>query len=40
MSRTGAAAKTFRAELEEVIGQVTAVGSVTMESGEKIGRQI
>lgn len=40
MSRTGATAKTFGVELEEVVGQVTAIGSVTMESGEKIGRQI
>ena len=40
MSRTGATAKTFGVELEEVVGQVTAIGSVTMESGEKIGNSL
>lgn len=39
MAKTGSTAKTFGVEMEESIGHITAIGSVTMESGERIGKQ-
>ena len=37
MSRAGATAKTFGVDIDNLIGHVTAIGSVTMQSGEQIG---
>lgn len=37
MSRAGATASTFGVEMEELAGDITAISSVTQESGEKIG---
>ena len=39
LSKTGAVAKTFGVSLEEVLGHITAIGSVTMETGDVIGKQ-
>lgn len=37
MNRAGATANTFGVEMEELAGHTTAIGSVTQESGERIG---
>ena len=37
MSRAGATASTFGVEMEELAGDITAVGAVTQESGQRIG---
>lgn len=37
MSRAGATAETFGVQFEELAGDITAIGSVTMESGKRIG---
>lgn len=37
MARAGATATTFGIEMEELVGDVTAIGEVTQESGERIG---
>lgn len=40
LSKTGAVAKTFGVSLEEVLGHITAIGSVTMETGDVIGNSL
>ena len=40
LSRTGATAKTFGVDLDNVVGHITAIGSVTMESGRIIGKEV
>lgn len=40
LSKTGAVAKTFGVNMEEVVGHITAIGSVTMESGDIIGNSL
>ena len=40
MEKSASTAKTFGLEMEEVIGHITSIGSVTMESGERIGNAL
>ena len=40
MSKGASTAKTFGVEMEDVIGHITAVSSVTMESGKIIGNSL
>lgn len=37
MNRAGATASTFGVEMEELTGDITAIGAVTQESGQRIG---
>lgn len=39
MEKSASTARTFGLEMEEVVGHITSIGSVTMESGERIGKQ-
>lgn len=40
MEKSASTARTFGLEMEEVVGHITSIGSVTMESGERIGNAL